>query len=144
MQREQCKAGMQVTFGRTHGERTIGTVMKCNPKKAKVRQDEARGSHPVGTIWTVPYSLIHADGVAEPHASGPYPNGLTITGVRYLSGVERQSEGWESDTVVCLVLSDGSVIYASQDYEGNGPGALFGKDRHGSTFWLTPSSASVQ
>ena len=143
MQPDKCKVGMTVMFGRTHGERTKGTVVKCNPKKAKVRQEEARGSHPVGTLWTVPYSLIHADGVAEPAAVGEYPNGLTISGVRYLTAAERSAEGWDSETVVAVVLSDGSLIYASRDYEGNGPGALFGKMRDGGTFWITPASAGV-
>lgn len=143
MQREQCKVGMEVTFGRTDGEKTRGIVLKCNPKRAKIKQLGQRLSHGEGTIWNVPYSLIHADGVAEPAKLGAYPIGLAVAGVRYLTAAERASEGWESETVVAVVLSDGSLIYASRDYEGNGPGALFGKDRHGATFWLTPSEAGV-
>lgn len=141
MQREQCKVGMEVWFGRTNGERTKGTVLKCNPKKAKVRQGEARGQHPIGTVWTVPYSLIHSDNA--PETVGPYPNGLTITGVRYLTPQEMQTEGWEGGTCVAVVLSDGSIIYASQDYEGNGAGALFGRMRDSGTFWLTPATAEA-
>lgn len=135
MIREQCKEGLQITFGRSNGERTKGTVVKCNPKKAKVRQDEARGQHPVGTIWSVPYSLIHAEGMKT-----AYPIGLTVAGIRYLTAEESRAEGWSAESVVAVVLSDGSLIYASQDYEGNGPGALFGKDSHGATFWITPAT----
>ena len=52
--------GDKVRFGRGRGEQTLGTVVKVNRAKLKVRQDESRGtmkSHPVGTIWTVPPSL---------------------------------------------------------------------------------------
>lgn len=141
MQREQCKVGMEVTFGRANGEQTKGVVLKCNPKKAKIRSSEARGVHIAGAIWNVPYSMLRADGV--PASAGPYPNGLTITGVRYLTAQEMQTEGWDGDTCVAVVLSDGSIIYASQDYEGNGAGALFGRMRDGGTFWLTPATAGV-
>ena len=51
---------MKVYFGRTHGERTLGEVIKVNPSKLKIRQLEARGTmrdYPVGTVWTVPASL---------------------------------------------------------------------------------------
>jgi hypothetical protein len=53
----QFKVGDVVQFGRPNGEQSQGTVTKVNPKKLKVRQDEPRGSKPVGTIWTVPPSL---------------------------------------------------------------------------------------
>lgn len=56
----EFKVGDKVTFGRTFGEKTAGTVIKVNPRKLKIRQDESRGtmkSHAVGTIWTVPPSL---------------------------------------------------------------------------------------
>ena len=54
------QVGDKVEFGRNNGEKTLGTVVKVNRKKLKVRQDEARGqqrSHAVGTVWTVPPSL---------------------------------------------------------------------------------------
>ena len=50
----------QVYFGRSQGEKTLGTIIKINPTTLKVRQDESRGamkSHPVGTIWTVPFQF---------------------------------------------------------------------------------------
>lgn len=52
--------GDKVRFGRGNGEQTLGTVVKVNRTRLKVRQDESRGtyrSYPVGTIWTVPPSL---------------------------------------------------------------------------------------
>lgn len=54
------KVGDKVYFGRSHGEQTLGEIVKINPKKFKVKQLEQRGtlkSYPIGTIWTVPPSL---------------------------------------------------------------------------------------
>lgn len=56
--------------------------------------------------------------------------GATIVRARQMTKEELSEEGWEfskpEDTTV-LVLSTGAVIYASADWEGNGPGVLFGK-----------------
>ncbi len=55
------KVGQKVYFGRSKGERTLGEVVKINPKKLKVKQLESRGTmmtHPVGTVWSVPPSLV--------------------------------------------------------------------------------------
>lgn len=55
------KKGDKVYFGRNFGEKTLGEVVKVNRVKVKVRQLESRGtykSHPVGTVWTVPVSLL--------------------------------------------------------------------------------------
>lgn len=141
MQREQCSVGMEVSFGTPGGQQTKGIVVKCNPKKAKIRTTEARNSNPAGSLWNVPYFMVNSGEIAA--ATGPYPNGLTITGVRYLTSQELAAEGWEGGTCVAVVLSDGSIIYASQDYEGNGAGALFGRMRDSGTFWLTPATAEV-
>lgn len=48
-----AKVGMKVVFGRVNGEQTLGEVVKINTKSLKVRQLEGRGSHPVGTVWSV-------------------------------------------------------------------------------------------
>lgn len=70
MNRNDAHIGMKVTYGRSRGEKTRGEIVKINHKTAKVRQLEARGtmkSHPVGTIWTVPFSLMApADSPANP------------------------------------------------------------------------------
>jgi hypothetical protein len=69
-----------------------------------------------------------------------YPVGLTIVGVRPMTPAELSHEAWEEsryNPAFAIVLSDNSVIYASRDYEGNGPGALFGQDEHGSTFVIS-------
>ncbi len=66
-----------------------------------------------------------------------FPIGLVITEVRKMTDAELRNEGWEHEAeyhqAYALVLSDGSVLYPSMDYEGNGPGALFGvtKDKEG-------------
>lgn len=51
------KIGMTVSFGRPNGEKTVGKIVKVNPKKLKIEQTEVRGrqkSHSIGTVWTVP------------------------------------------------------------------------------------------
>lgn len=145
MLREQCKVGMSVTFGRTRGEKTVGVVEKCNPSKAKVRTTEARGQTPAGTIWNVPYSLLAAVGDVVPPLPRAFPIGLTIVGVRGLTKAEHDAEGWPHGPHSCveaLALSDGSVIYASRDYEGNGPGALYARKGDGESLILSPVEAS--
>ena len=55
------KVGDQVLFGRTHGEQTLGEVVKVNPKKLKIKQLESRGTmrdYPVGSMWAVPPNLV--------------------------------------------------------------------------------------
>lgn len=70
MLREECHEGMIVEFGRKTGERTKGIIVKMNPKKAKVKTIESRGSGrggDVGSQWGVPYSMMFAvrDAVTE-------------------------------------------------------------------------------
>lgn len=61
MLRENCRVGMKVYFGRRTGEKTLGEVIKMNPKAAKVKTLEdrgnGRGSSP-GTVWGVPYGMM--------------------------------------------------------------------------------------
>lgn len=48
--------GDLVFFGRTHGEKTLGRVLKVNPKSVKVEQLESRGTmreYRVGTKWRI-------------------------------------------------------------------------------------------
>ena len=54
-------------------------------------------------------------------------NGLTIVAVRPMTKAELKAEGWEGRKAICLEFHDGTILYPSQDSEGNGPGALFGK-----------------
>ena len=53
--------------------------------------------------------------------------GAKIVKIREMTTKEANAEGWElyRDGCRVLVLSNGINLYASQDYEGNGPGALF-------------------
>lgn len=73
MLREQCQVGMQVIFGRERGEKTLGKVIKMNPKTAKVETLEDRGSkYPAGSVWGVPYSMMSpASGEALPESREP-------------------------------------------------------------------------
>lgn len=56
--------------------------------------------------------------------------GRKIVDVIALSKDIVEAEGWEDSPYSCigLLLDDGNIIYPSQDEEGNGPGALFGKN----------------
>lgn len=56
--------------------------------------------------------------------------GKKIVKVRYMSDEETNTLGWGHKTLV-LQLDDGSIIFPSQDDEGNGPGALHGQDAKG-------------
>ena len=58
-------------FVRTRGEKTLGEVVKVNPLKYKVKQLEARGGHPVGTLWSIPPSLLTPAGDATPTVPAP-------------------------------------------------------------------------
>lgn len=66
----QAHVGMKVVFGRGNGEHTLGEIVKVNPTKAKVKTLENRGNgrgSDVGSVWTVPYSLMRpADASAVP------------------------------------------------------------------------------
>ena len=57
-----------------------------------------------------------------------WPEGRTIKKVRPMTTEEIEREGWDTprDEPIALELDDDSIIYPSQDEEGNGPGALFG------------------
>ncbi len=57
--------------------------------------------------------------------------GLRVTTVRPMTPAEAHREGWTVDLKVLptvLELEDGTVLYASRDSEGNGPGSLVGYD----------------
>ena len=57
--------------------------------------------------------------------------GAKIVKIRQMTEEEANLEGRSLDRNGCrvLVLSNGITLYASQDYEGNGPGALFFVDK---------------
>ena len=57
--------------------------------------------------------------------------GAKITKVRSMTDAEYVREYWDNDQnnpVYVIELSNGCQLFASQDYEGNGGGALFGHD----------------
>jgi len=68
------KTGMQVVFGRTHGEQTLGVVVRANAKTITVRQTESRGTmrdYPVGSIWRVGRSMVKPVGSSAVLPSTP-------------------------------------------------------------------------
>lgn len=56
--------------------------------------------------------------------------GAKLVNVRMMMPSEIAAEGWEdnhhSESATALIFDDGTVLYASQDDEGNGPGRMFG------------------
>lgn len=65
-----------------------------------------------------------------PKTAQQWPTGRTVKQVRAMTPQELYAEGWGSDMLggepTVIEFDDGSTIYASQDDEGNGAGALFG------------------
>lgn len=55
--------------------------------------------------------------------------GQRLTAVRPMTPAELEGESWRYEPwnpPLALEFEDGTVLYASQDGEGNGPGMLFG------------------
>jgi hypothetical protein len=61
----------------------------------------------------------------------PDLKGERIREVRTMTPVELRRQGWSPDRWMAppmvVVLESGVTLFASQDEEGNGPGALFGE-----------------
>jgi len=56
--------------------------------------------------------------------------GKTVVEARYLTKEEVDGLGW-SESVLVIIFNDGTMVFPSQDDEGNGGGALFGNDAKG-------------
>lgn len=67
--------------------------------------------------------------------SDPEIIGQKIREVRQMNKKEMEAEGWHRPATV-VILANGVKLYPSQDDEGNGPGALFGRDTKGDGFAL--------
>jgi hypothetical protein len=95
-------------------------------------------------IWAgfAPTALQLENGVVlfpsrDPEGNGPGAlfstgsqvfNGKTIKDVRPMTDAEMDREGWAGDRPTAIELLDGTVLYPSEDPEGNGPGVFFGYD----------------
>lgn len=66
--------------------------------------------------------------------------GRKIIAVRLMNNKELEYESWhdEREVSAVIILDNGDKIYASRDYEGNGPGALFGVGEGKSGFVVYP------
>lgn len=53
--------------------------------------------------------------------------GQRVTNVRPMTREEKEREGWKGryGSPLVIEMEDGTIVYASQDEEGNGPGRLF-------------------
>jgi hypothetical protein len=53
--------------------------------------------------------------------------GQRIKAVRPMTRLELKAQYWDADAhVIVIVLENGTKLYPSMDYEGNGGGAMFG------------------
>lgn len=52
--------------------------------------------------------------------------GRKVVDVRRMTPVEMETEGWYGDAPTAIVFDDGTIVYPSQDDEGNNAGAMFG------------------
>ena len=59
--------------------------------------------------------------------------GQTVKEIRPMTPKEIDNEGWSTGSTA-VVLSNGVVLYASCDEEGNGHGEIFGRTEKGKTF----------
>jgi hypothetical protein len=66
--------------------------------------------------------------------------GKKVVGVRYMTKKEMNAEGWDEKTEA-IQFDDGSIVYASRDPEGNGPGCLFGVNKK-ERFYVTVEEAA--
>ena len=58
--------------------------------------------------------------------------GSKIIDLRPMTADEMEAEGWQKREIpMVLVLSSGTILYPSQDTEGNDAGSLFGKTSDG-------------
>ena len=57
--------------------------------------------------------------------------GQKVVEIRPMTEEEENVEGWDnnSGSSMVIVFKDGTILYASRDPEGNGPGTLFGVDK---------------
>ncbi len=66
-----------------------------------------------------------------------WPEGLSIRKVRPMTEKEMRDLDWhrggDDSGAVAMELSDGTVMYPSQDPEGNGPGMIFWTKADGTT-----------
>jgi len=69
--------------------------------------------------------------------------GRVVARVRYLSEDELKNEGW-TGRVTAIEFTDGFLLYASSDGEGNYGGVLVISTPGGKSAFVAPTSQSVQ
>ena len=70
-------------------------------------------------------------------------SGKIIQRVRRMSPAELEANYWYPDSEALVIeLTDGTLLYPSQDEEGNGPGVLFAQTAEGQVFTLIDREAN--
>ena len=64
--------------------------------------------------------------------------GRKIKNIRLLTDKELKDNFWNDsgERSAVIELDDGTILYASQDYEGNGSGAIFGTSKDGKEMFV--------
>jgi hypothetical protein len=85
-------------------------------------------------------SLTATENTMSPKTIHEMLVGRTIKAVRWMTDAEVASEAWDDHPGhhTAIELDDGTVLYASRDDEGNGPGTMFGKLATGETIYVFP------
>lgn len=65
-----------------------------------------------------------------------WPCNRKIIKTRAMNSKEIGRWGWDGQDCAVLELDDGSIVFASRDSEGNGPGVLCADDQHGNTMTI--------
>lgn len=100
MNRTSLSIGDRVIFGNGRGEKTLGEIVKLNPKRAKVKTLEARGSRRLssaGAVWTVPYSLL------SPASDDMKPQEKVSREARYVRDYNKQTQDFAKGDRVWFV-----------------------------------------
>ena len=132
--------GDHVTFGRRNGRKAHGVVVKVNPARVKVQLTKQWNSHAPGGIWSVPPSCMQHD-KKEKQKRTKHPImdsliGQKIMVERRLTSKEMAAIGWSGRGAGALELSNGHVIVAMGDEEGNMPGQMIKVEPNGKTTYL--------
>lgn len=115
----EFKVGDKVVFGRTFGEQTNGTVVGIGRTgKLKVRQDESRGVHKIGAVWTVPVSLCRLASASAP-AVAPMTSTDSLA-LKVGQTVEFQGYSWAARGTATLTGVVTRVAQGAYEVYGNG------------------------
>ena len=69
--------------------------------------------------------------------------GKVVQCVRFMTNAELRAEGW-AGRVVAIEFTDGTVLFAGSDHEGNDAGSLMARSTDGSPVFVFPSPTETR